>query len=403
MPTFQCKIATGSGEQIRQEMTANTIGEIKDQLRREGKYLVDAHRKTVEGSFFSLKPKARVTSKDFYAFNQEFSVLLKAGIPVVAAFDNILSRKKQKTGFYKILGELRQAVIAGSSVSEGFANYPRLFSPLYIASLRAGESGGDLNGAIARYLNYIRKAEVLKQKVKTASIYPGILLICSLFVVFFLMVFVVPAITGTFVQTGAQVPFMTQLLLSVSGFVSARYISLLIAVSGIFSSGFFLRKWNKGRRFVDRQVVRFPQLGQILVGYAVARFSATLSTLLTNGMPLSRAVPISAGLVNNIYLREAILKAGDDLARGVGFAESLTSAQVLPGMAVSMIAAGEEGGSLARILMDVAEFYDLDVENRLTLLTSSIEPLLMVIMGGVIGFIVIAMYMPIFQMAGTIG
>lgn len=403
MPTYRCKIATSDGHMVERVIAAGSIELIKEQLVKEGTHLVSARKGTGKPSFFFLKPQVRINPRMFYAFNQEFSVLLKAGLPVVAAFDNILSKKRHERGFYQLLGEIRNDIAAGESVSGAMEKYSHVFSPLYIASLRAGELGGDLPGAITRYIVYIRKTEALKQKVKAASIYPLILSVCSVFVVAFLILFVVPAVTGSFVETGTELPFFTELLLNITDVVKRGYGVMAMGAGLFWGLGYFFLKWEKGALAFDRYLLNIPFVGELITCYAMARFSATLSTMLSSGNPLNNAVRIASGLVGNRYLNRCILRALHGLEQGAGFAESLENIGVFPDMAVSMIAAGEEGGSLESVLMDMAEFYDTDVENRLTLIASSIEPLLMVVMGAVIGFIVLAMYMPIFQMAGTIG
>lgn len=403
MPTYRCKIATSDGHMVERIIVADSIKFIKAQLLKEGTHLVRARKSTGKSSFFSLKSQIRINPRLFYAFNQEFAVLLKAGLPVVTAFDNILSKKKQAQGFYQLLKEIRNDIAAGQSVSGAMEKYSHVFSPLYIASLRAGESGGNLPGAISNYLAYTRKTEALKQKVKAASVYPLILSVCSAFVLAFLILFVVPAVTGSFVETGTELPFFTELLLSFTDFVKRGYGMMAMGAGLFFCLGYFLLKWEKGALVFDRYLLSVPFVGEIITCYAMARFSATLSTMLSSGNPLNNAVRIASGLVGNRYLNRCIIKALHGLEQGAGFADSLENIGVFPDMAISMIAAGEEGGSLESVLMDMAQFYDTDVENKLTIITSSIEPLLMVVMGAVIGFIVLAMYMPIFQMAGTIG
>ncbi|GAB6144235.1 type II secretion system F family protein [Desulfocicer niacini] len=403
MPTYRCKIVTSDGHMVERMIVADTIERVRAQLLKEGTHLVSASKSTGKRSFFSLKPQVRMNPRLFYAFNQEFSVLLKAGLPVVAAFDNILSKKKQVQGFYRLLKEIRNVIASGESVSGAMGTYAHVFSPLYIASLRAGELGGDLPGAISNYLSYTRKTEALKQKVKAASIYPLILSVCSFFVVAFLILFVVPAVTSSFVETATQLPFFTAVLLRITDVVKQGYGFMAMGFCLICVMSYFFLKWEKGALIFDRHLLKFPLIGEVVICYAMARFSATLSTLLSSGTPLNNAVKIASDLVGNRYLNRCIIRALHGLEQGAGFADSLEQTGVFPDMAISMIAAGEEGGSLESVLMDMAQFYDTDVENKLTMITSSIEPLLMVLMGAVIGFIVLAMYMPIFQMAGTIG
>lgn len=402
MPTFRCRIATRDGGVMEKVMASESVSRIRSELAREGQHLVSAVREGGGRQFFSLSPGFRIKPRRFYAFNQELAVLLKAGLPVVGALDNIIKKTSDKI-ISKGLTDIRNDIASGTAVSDALAKYPQVFSPLYLASLRSGEAGGDLPGAIDRYLVHRKKTDALRHKVRAAAVYPAILTVCSVVVVTFLLIFVVPAITGAFTQTGTEVPALTRILLAVSGFIRDGYLWLFFSGMGLVVLMIAGMKYEPVRRRVHRFVLGVPVLGDLIAAYAAARFSAVLATLIQGGNPLNRAVRIAVGLLGNLYMKQMVTSAVDRMEQGAGFATSLEAAGVFPDMAVSMIAAGEEGGSLDTVLVEVAGFYDAEVENRLALITTSIEPLLMVVMGGIIGFIVLAMYMPIFQMAGTIG
>lgn len=402
MVAYKCKIATRDGKVDERVIVADSKDQLKKQIAQQGDFLVDARSSAADGPFPSLKRGRKVRPKEFYSFNQEFSVLLKAGMSVISAFDGIIE-KQERSGFVGILKKIRTDVSSGESVSGAFGKYQDIFSPLYIASLRAGETGGDIPGALTEYLNYMKRSQAIKQKLIAASVYPVILTLCSVFVITFLLIFVVPAISGTFAAAGASLPMLTQMVLGITYFLQS-YSLLILLIVLLFMTGFYLlRRSDGGRLITDELYLRLPVLGDLSLCYATAMFASSLATLLKSGIMLNAAVKLASGLVGNRHIQTCLNNAVRSLEQGDGFSQSLGRVNVLPGMAVRMVAAGEEGGSLEFVLKNVAEFYETDVEARLTVITSSIEPLLMVLMGAVVGFIVLAMYMPIFQMAGTIG
>ena len=402
MPAYKCKIAIRDGSVVERVIVADSIAMVKKLVVNEDGFLLNAKKSAGNGFSLGFQAVKKIKPRDFYSFNQEFSVLLKAGLAVVGAFDAIVE-KKSDSYFYGLLKDIRDDIASGESVSGAFDKYRDVFSPLYIASLRAGETGGDIPAALAEYIKYMKRTERIKQKIKAASIYPLILICCSFCVVSFLIVFVVPAISESFQTAGASLPFLTLLLLKVSGFVTTYYLPMGLSMVGAVVGFTLFRRSEKGRLMVDAAFLRLPFFGELSICYSTARFSSALAAVLQSGTTLNRAVGISTELVENRYMQQSIKKAEAALEQGEGFAESLRNTGVFPDMALRMIRAGEEGGGLEAVLKDTAEFYERDVEAKLTLVTSSIEPLLMVIMGFVIGVIVLAMYMPIFQMAGTIG
>jgi len=394
MPAYKCKIAVSGGEVIEKVIKSNSASSLKKTIARDGGFLVNAEK------VFFLQQK--IKPKEFYSFNQEFLTLLRAGLPVVIAFDTIIA-KQDKTSFVKILKNIREDISQGESIANAFEKYETVFSPLYIASLRSGEAGGNVSDAIEEYLEYFERSREIRQKIRAAAVYPAILTICSVFVVVFLIVFVVPAITGTFVEAGAKLPIFTRILLGFSAFVRSYFLALIIGISLIIWGVSFSLKTDRGRLLFDTYYLKLPFLGDLSIIYSTALFTSSLSTVLTGGIPLNQALQISKGIIKNIFFQAGINNVIKSVEQGQGFTQALNEIDMFPDMAVRMIAAGEEGGALEKVLKDIARFYEKEVEAKLTIITSTIEPLLMVLMGFVIGFIMLAMYMPIFQMAGTIG
>ena len=394
MSAYKCKIAVSGGEVIEKVIKSNSVSSLKETVAQDGGFLVNA--KKVSYLQQKIKPK------EFYSFNQEFLTLLRAGLPVVIAFDTIIE-KQDKTSFVKILQNIREDVSQGESMANAFEKYETVFSPLYIASLRSGEASGNVSDAIEEYLEYFERSREIRQKIRAAAVYPAILTICSVFVVVFLIVFVVPAITGTFVEAGAKLPIFTRILLDFSAFVRSYFLAIIIGISLIIWGVSFSLKTDRGRLLFDTYYLKLPFLGDLSIIYSTALFTSSLSTVLKGGIPLNKALQISKGLIKNVFFQAGINKVIKSVEQGQGFTQALNELDMFPDMALRMIAAGEEGGALEKVLKDIARFYEKEVEAKLTIMTSTIEPLLMVLMGFVIGFIMLAMYMPIFQMAGTIG
>jgi len=394
MPAYKCRIAVSGGEVAEKVIKSSSVSSLKKMIAEEGGFLVNA--KKVSYLQQKIKPK------DFYSFNQEFLTLLRAGLPVVIAFDTIIA-KQDKTSFVKILQNIREDVSQGESMANAFEKYETVFSPLYIASLRSGEASGNVSDAIEEYLEYFERSREIRQKIRAAAVYPAILTICSVFVVAFLIIFVVPAITGSFAEAGAKLPIFTRILLDFSAFVRSYFLAIIIGIALIIWGVSFSLKTDRGRLLFDTYYLKLPFLGDLSIIYSTALFTSSLSTVLKGGIPLNKALQISKGLIKNVFFQAGINKVIRSVEQGQGFTQALNELYIFPDMALRMIAAGEEGGALEKVLKDIARFYEKDVEARLTIITSTIEPLLMVLMGFVIGFIMLAMYMPIFQMAGTIG
>jgi len=394
MPAYKCKIAVSGGEMVEKVIQSNSVSSLKKNIALDGGFLVNSQK------IFSLQQ--RVKPKDFYSFNQEFLTLLRAGLPVVIAFDAIIE-KQDKTSFSKILENIREDISQGESVTNAFEKYENIFSAIYIATLRSGEASGDVPSAIEEYLEYFERSQQIRQKIKAASVYPAILTLCSIFVVAFLVIFVVPAITGTFAEAGAELPFFTTILLGFSAFVKSYYLAIIISVILISWAIYMFLKTENGRLLFDTYYLKLPFWGDLSIVYSTSLFTSSLATVLKGGIPLNQALQIAKGLIKNQFFQAGIEKVIQSVEQGSGFTQALKKLDMFPGMALRMMSAGEEGGNLEKVLKDVARFYERDVEAKLTIITSTIEPLLMVLMGFVIGFIMLAMYMPIFQMAGNIG
>jgi len=375
---------------------------LNGQIERDGYFVIDIQR--ADGVRALIKggmPGRKVRLKDLMAFSQEFSVLIKAGLPIISAL-NVIIERRGGDELARILTEVRNDISSGGSLSEAFGKHTHLFSGLYISSLKAGERSGNIPSSLARYIVYIKKVLEIRRKMVTASVYPVILTTVSIFVIFFLMVYVVPSFAGTYLEAGADLPRLTLLLIESSRLLREYSLAILLLAAGMVLGYRAYIGSEKGRIAVDRVKLGIPFLGSLFIDYSLSRMSRTLATVLQGGMPLLDSLRVSSGTLDNQFLKTKLDRAAEEIEKGAGFSEAVSNTKAFPRLAMSMLEAGEKSGAIDQVLNDLADYYDSEIDVRLSMLTSAVEPALMVIMGLVIGFIVLAMYMPIFQMAGTI-
>jgi len=401
MPIFYCKMTEPGGRIVEETITADSKAILIKRLKKEGNFVLEIRREEEFGSLKKGIIRRRIKANDLLSFNREFSVLIRTGLSIVAALDAVIE-KGEESELSKILKKIRDDITAGESLSGAFGKYSNIFSKLYIASLQAGEKSGNIPLAISRYIEYIKKMSDIKQKVISASVYPLILVMASFFVLLFLLIFVVPVLTESFLESDNQLPFITVILVNFSTSLES-YIFYILFLLICLAAGFcYFKKTDFGRLCVDRWKLHIPFIGNLYLHYSISKLTRTLNTVLSGGIPLVEAVKLSSGTLNNYFLKFRLDEVVKSLEEGEGFSESLLKTKAFPSMAVRMISAGESGGALEQVLEDIADFYASDVDIKLSILTSAIEPALMVIMGFIIGFIVLAMYMPIFQLAGAV-
>ncbi|MCK5312650.1 MAG: type II secretion system F family protein [Desulfobacteraceae bacterium] len=398
MPAYRCKITSKDGQMMERVIQSGSVSSLKKMIAREGRFLVDAEKTSDHFSFAAVFSRQKLKVKDFYSFNQEFLTLLRAGLPAVVAFDGIIENQRGSY-FTNILKSIRNDISEGESLPAAFEKHESFFSPLYIAVLRSGEISGSIPDAIEEFLEYFERSRLIRQKIKAASVYPAILTICSISVMIFLIVFVVPVITGSFVEANADLPLFTKILLQFSDLIRFYWWAIISAIILLVYGIYYFLGTEYGKLFFDTHYLKLPFVGELSIIYSTALFSSSLSTVLAGGTPLNQAINISCRLIKNSFMMDKIQNAAYEIEQGDGFANALGRTEVFPDMALRMFAAGEEGGSLEKVLKDVAYFYEREVENKLTIVASTIEPVLMILMGFIIGFIIVAMYMPIFQLA----
>ncbi|MEA1899269.1 MAG: type II secretion system F family protein [Thermodesulfobacteriota bacterium] len=400
MPIFYCKMTEPGGRIVEETITADSKAILIKRLKKEGNFVLEIRREEEFGSLKKEISRRRIKANDLLSFNREFSVLIRTGLSIVAALDVVIE-KGEESELSKILKKIRDDITAGESLSGAFGKYSNIFSKLYVASLQAGEKSGNIPLAISRYIEYIKKMSDIKQKVISASVYPLILVMASFFVLLFLLIFVVPVLTESFLESDTQLPFITVILVNFSISLKSYIFYILFLLICSVAGFYYFKKTDFGRLCVDRWRLNIPFLGDLYLHYSISKLTRTLNTVLSGGIPLVEAVKLSSSTLNNHFLKLRFDEVVKSLEEGEGFSESLLKTKVFPSMTVRMISAGESGGALEQVLEDIADFYASDVDIKLSILTSAIEPALMVIMGFIIGFIVLAMYMPIFQLAGA--
>jgi len=344
----------------------------------------------------------KITAKDVVIFTRQFSTMIDAGLPLVQGLTILAEQTENKT-FQNVLKTVTRDVEGGSSLAEALKKHPKVFDALYVNLVAAGEVGGILDTILQRLAAYIEKAEKLKTRIKGAMTYPIIVVAIAVLVIAVILIFVIPVFQEMFSSFGKALPVPTQLVVNMSDFLKGN-IHYVIGALIVFVFAFKkYRNTKKGRKQTDALALKLPVFGNLLKKTAVARFTRTLGTMISSGVPILDALEIVAKTSGNVILEEIIYEVRSSIAEGQTIAEPLSEADIFPSMVVQMISVGEATGALDTMLNKIADFYDDEVDAAVEALTSMLEPLLMVFLGGAIGGLVIAMYLPIFQMAAAMG
>jgi type IV pilus assembly protein PilC len=347
-----------------------------------------------------LQPK--VTAKDLVLFTRQLSTMIDAGLPLIQGLEILANQEPNKT-FQKILLQIKTDVEAGATFADALKKHPKVFDNLYTSLVAAGELGGVLDTILQRLATYIEKNEKLKAKVKSALVYPVTILIIAAVVVIVMLVFVIPVFQEMFSSLGGQLPALTQGVVDLSAFLRRNFLYLIAIVVGIVVAFNRIRATDKGEYFFDRLALKLPIFGLLLRKVAVAKITRTLGTMLTSGVPILDGLDIVAKTAGNRIVEEAIMATKASISEGKTIAEPLSKSGVFPSMVCQMVSVGESTGALDAMLIKIADFYDDEVDAAVEALTSLIEPFMMVFLGGTVGTMLAAMYLPIFKMAGAVG
>lgn len=385
------------GKKVKGKTTAANEAAVRSELRRQG---VVPKRIRKESTLF--KSSGHVSVGDIAIFSRQLSTMLTAGIPLVQAFD-IVGAGHDNPAVQRLVLNVKQDVESGASLAEALAKHPLHFDDLFVNLVRAGEQAGALETLLDKIATYKEKTEAIKKKVKKALFYPGAVMVVALIVTTILLVFVIPEFESLFQGFGADLPAFTRMIIDLSVFVRAQGIFIVMAISGAIGGYMYAYKRNKKLREIqDRISLKLPIIGGILDKSAVARFARTLATMFAAGVPLVEALESVAGACGNIVYEIAVLQMRDEVATGQRLQHAMENTERFPNMVIQMIAVGEESGSLDEMASKVADFYEDDVDNAVDGLASLLEPLIMAILGVLVGGLVIAMYLPIFKMGAVI-
>jgi type IV pilus assembly protein PilC len=344
----------------------------------------------------------KVKPEDIAVFARQLATMLAAGIPLVQAFE-IVGNGNDKPAMQKLILDIKADVEGGTSLHESLGKHPLHFDDLFVNLVEAGEQAGALENLLDKVATYKEKTEALKKKVKKALFYPAAVLVVAVIVTIILLIFVIPQFESLFKGFGADLPAFTQFVIDLSKLVQAQGIYMAIVVGGLGYTFFYFKKRSrKMREFLDRMSLKIPIIGPILVKSAIARYARTLSTMFAAGVPLVEALESVAGATGNIVYEDAVLRMRDEVATGQRLQRAMESTGLFPNMVIQMIAVGEESGSLDSMSAKVATFFEAEVDNAVDSMSSLLEPLIMAVLGVLVGGLVIAMYLPIFKLGSVV-
>lgn len=402
MPLFTCKIGSADGKIIEKEFESASADALRQSLISQGFYVFNVKKKLFQFIWQKGAVRKKIDNKALITFNQELLVLIKSGLPIIQALDTILERI-DKGRLAEVLEIIRDDIKGGSSLSEAFERHPSAFSHLYVASIRAGERTGDLPQTIRRYITFLKKTEGFRKKVITALFYPAILMSVAFAAVTLLLVYVVPTFSQVYADSGSKLPVPTLMLIAFTS-VLKKFFPLLIAI--LVMALYFFRRWvatPSGRHAVDSFKLKIPLIGDIFAKYSIVSFTRTLATIIESGIPIVESLRMSVATLNNSLLESKLLVAIRRVEEGVSLSVAIDGAKLMPSLALRMLSVGESTGSLEEMLEGISDYFEEELDQRLHLLSTAIEPAIMIVMGLVIGAIIVTMYLPVFKIAGTVG
>jgi type IV pilus assembly protein PilC len=399
MPEFIIRVGTPEGEVIERQVSAASMRAAQDEMRRLGLHVFEARRGNVTARDFLPRFGKVISTEHFLLFNQELLALVRAGLPIIQSFDIMLERQKNLR-FREVLRDIREKLTSGIALSDAFASYGDLFPPIYSTSLRSGERSGDLEGVLRRFLKYQKMIVALRKRVVGALVYPAVLVLLSSVMIFIMLTYVIPKFAEFFEGFGAELPWFTQLLINFSVGLKRNVLIVLIVVVAVVV---LFTRWSKGsgRLIWDRLKLRIPLVGGVLHRFALLQFTQSLGTLLSGGTPMVPAIEIASESVTNHLVSSKIVGIVQHVREGEPLWRSLDSTGVISDLAVEMIKVGESTGALTEMLANVSEFYDEEIEARLSRMVSALEPLILVVMGGVIALLLYAFYLPLFRLSSV--
>jgi type IV pilus assembly protein PilC len=402
MPIFIWEGTTKNKEIKKGEIEAADENAVRVLLRRQGFKSVEVKTKPKDLEEYLPFLKAKIKEKNVVVFCRIFSTMINAGLPLIQCLD-LLAQQEQNKAFSKIIRSIKEDIEGGTSLTIALKKYPNIFDDLFVNLIAAGEAGGILDVILERLSAYMEKAMKLKARVKGAMTYPAAVLVISISVVALLLLKVIPVFKTMFEGMGGQLPAPTQFLITASQFTQHYFLYMIAVFVVIFIAFKRFYKTEKGRLIVDSLVLKAPIFGELMKKVAVAKFSRTLSTMMSSGVPIMEGLAIVSKTSGNVVVENALLKTRQSIAEGRSIAEPLAETGIFPPMVIQMIAVGEATGALDSMLNKIAIFYDDEIDVAVDNMTALLEPVMMVFLGGVVGGMIIAMYLPIFKLASVVG
>ena len=401
MPEYICRFTNERGQVLQQVEMAASEDELRDRLAQQGLYIYSIRPRAYWGFLPKLAgAKKKVKLAEFLIFNQQFVTLIRAGLPILKALD-LLAGHIGQPSLRKCINEIRESVKGGALLSEAF-RAQGIFPEIYTTSLLAGEKSGNLEEVLNRYISYQRTALSVKKKLAASLVYPALLIAMVLILVTFLVTYVIPSFAELYRTLSEELPPITQALIVFTDAFRAYWIILVVLLAGTVTGVLLWRRTDQGGQALDRLKTKLPLAGEIWTKYQVAQFSRILSTLLAGGIPMVQALDTARHSVTSPLLRHTLEVATRQVREGKALWQGLSQTGLFPGLAIEMVEVGESSGALSPMLASVADFFEEDVNTYLAALLSLIEPAILIFMGLVVAFVLIALYLPIFSLAGRV-
>jgi type IV pilus assembly protein PilC len=400
MPTFTYSARPATGGDIRSgEVELKTKEEVFAYLHRQKLIPVAVREKPRQ---FNLSFGSGIKTRDVVIFTRQFATMINAGLPLVQSLE-ILAEQTENENFQKVIREVLYDVESGNTLADAMGKHPKAFSKLFVSMVAAGEAGGILDTILLRLAVFLEKADALTRKVKGAMIYPGVVLTVAVGAVAILLIFVIPTFQQMFASAGVPLPLPTQVVIAMSAFLQAWWWAVLLgAGAAVFGIRQFY-KTDQGEKALDSFLLKVPVLGDLQRKAAVARFTRTLGTLVSSGVAILEGLEITARTAGNRVIQDAVMESRASIAGGDTISGPLKESGAFPPMVVQMINVGEQTGGLDEMLSKIADFYDDEVDTAVTALLSVMEPIMIVVLGVLVGGMIVAMYLPIFDMVGAVG
>ena len=399
---FRCRLASASGQIVEGVYSADTEARLRHELEEKGLYVLSLQPKgAVAGLSIQLPQSRRVPSREFLVFNQELATLLKAGMPLVQSLD-LLKRRVESPRLRVVLEDVHEKVRSGTALSDAFASHGDVFPSVYVASLVAGERSGSLDTVLRRYVEYSKIVATLKRKTLSALIYPVILVSLALVLVGIIILKVFPAFSDFYASFGAELPLVTRTIMRVSEFIRGQFLLILISLGAVITAAVMWLRQPANKTRIDHALLGLPLIGPVAGKFATSQMARTLATLLGGGLPLVHSLEIASKSIGNHYMAGQLDIVTTRVREGESFATALEARGVFPEVAVKMAEVGESTGALQEMLNTLADFFDEEIGTNMERFVTLVEPVLLVVMGLVIAGLLLALYMPLFQLSSVL-